>query len=99
MRNDSVKRCDLAIAFILQDPHKSHLLGVVRRGGVVIVNSQWSCGSAKTAEDTDKTAKESLHLISLEQSLFTQISPLQYIKKRKKKNPEHNKNHLDFFLA
>lgn len=48
---------------------------------IVIVNSHWSCGSAKTAEDTDKTAKETLHLISLAQSLFTQIPSLLYKKK------------------
>lgn len=52
---------------------------------VVIVNSHWSCGSTKTAEDTDKTAKETLHLISLAQSLFAQIPSLLYVKKAQTK--------------
>ncbi len=64
-----------------------------KKHSVVIVNSHWSCGSTKTAEDTDKTAKETLHLISLAQSLFTQISSLLYVKK----NPKQNKTHFDFF--
>lgn len=50
-----------------------HLQGKKRWGGVVIVNSQRSCGSTETAEDTDKAAKETLHLISLAQSLFAPI--------------------------
>lgn len=60
---------------------------------VVIVNSHWSCGSTKTAEDTDKTAKETLHLISLAQSLFTQIPSLLYGERNKQ-----NKTHFFFFL-
>lgn len=60
---------------------------------VVIVNSHWSCGSTKTAEDTDKTAKETLHLISLAQSLFAQIPSLLYVEKNKQ-----NKTHFFLFF-
>lgn len=64
-----------------------------KRISVVIVNSHWSCGSTKTAEDTDKTAKETLHLISLTQSLFAQIPSSVYVKK---KDPKQNKTHFLF---
>lgn len=65
-----------------------------KRISVVIVNSHWSCGSTKTAEDTDKTAKETLHLISLTQSLFAQIPSSAYVKK---KTPNKTK-HIFYFL-
>lgn len=63
-----------------------HLQEKKNQKTVVIVNSHWSCGSTKTAEDTDKTAKETLHLILLAQSLFTQIPSLLYMKKKHKQN-------------
>lgn len=63
---------------------------------VVIVNSHWSCGSTKTAEDTDKTAKETLHLISLAQSLFAQIPSLLYVEK--KKQTKQNTTHFILFF-
>ena len=69
-----------------------------KRISVVIVNSHWSCGSTETAEDTDKKAKETPHLISLTQSLFAQIPSSAYVKKKKKKTPNKTKHIFYFFL-
>lgn len=59
MRTDSVKRCDLAMAFILQDPHKPHGCGRKGKKGCYCQFPVELCGGAKTAEDTDKTARVS----------------------------------------
>lgn len=63
------------------------------------MGSQRSGGAAKTAEETDKTGRESLHLISPQQSLFTQIPPLLYTKTERKggKKSETQQNTFGIF--
>lgn len=101
MRKDSIKRCNLAKAFILQDPHKSHLLGVVgKREKSLLLSIPSGAGAVLRLQRILIRLPKSLYTLSRWNSPCSlRFLPCSTWKRKTKQNPKTTNNIWLFFFS